>query len=326
MLLAGDIGGTNTRLALFNIEGGAFVRRELKRYESRAYGSLAEIVKVFLGETETKVNRACFGIPGPVIGGRVKTTNLPWELSDEALSRELKIPGVKLVNDLVSYTASIPFLGDDGLVVLHKGSPMNEKKVACVVAPGTGLGVGFLQFIDGIPHPVASEGGHADFAPNSDLEIELLRYLRIEFPKHVSYERVLCGPGLLNIYRFLKETSFAPESAEIAERLKAGDPAAVISKAAMAEEDKLCVKALDMFCCILGSFAGSAMLMFMATSGVYLGGGIPPKIIAKLQNSELVSCYLGKGRFEKIVGGTPLAVIRDEHAALLGAASLAARS
>jgi glucokinase len=326
MILVGDVGGTKTRFALYETSGGQLVRKEVKRYDSASASSFQELAKKFLSETGADgVETACFGVPGPVQKGHVQITNLPWTLSESDLKRDLNIPRVRLVNDLVAFTAAIPFFSRSDLAVLHEGKKERETSLACVLAPGTGLGMAFLHMIDAVPHPLASEGGHANFAPNNDLEIELLKFLKREFPVSVSYERLLCGPGLLNIYRFLRDTGFAKESSGVAERMKTELPAAVISNLATQKSDALCEKALDMFIAILGAHAGNLVLTFLATGGVYLGGGIAPKILEKLQDGTIVKSYLEKQRWSEVVDATPLYVIKDDQAALLGAAVLAKR-
>jgi len=229
-----------------------------------------------------------------------------------------------LVNDLVATTAAVPFIRDDDLLVLHQGDEPSSPSTCGVLAPGTGLGQAFLFYETGHYHVLPSEGGHADFAPVTDLEIELLKYLSTKF-EHVSYERVLSGPGLVNIYNFLKDTGHAQEPAELRQQVQGEDAAAVISSNAQAGEHEICVKALDLFVSVLGAQAGNLALTLVTTGGIYLGGGIPPKICEKLADGTLLSAFLSKGRLSDFVKKVPLYVIRDDHAALLGAASLAAK-
>lgn len=332
MLLAGDVGGTKTRLALYDMTTSngmiKLSRGPLETFDSKSASSLEELVARFLSAHNASVAAACIGIPGPVSRGTVKTTNLPWSLlNEQQLVRALKIPLVKLVNDLTATVASIPALREEDLITLHAGNPDRDRNVFAIVAPGTGLGQGYLYVDDsGAIHPLASEGGHVEFAPRDDLEIELLNYLRAKLKKRVSVERVLCGPGLVNIYLFLKDTGYAPEPTALSERLQREDPAAVISKSGISGEFELCAKALEIFCSLLGSHAGDTVLTYLSTGGLYLGGGIPPKIISKIQEGGLVQSYLRKGRLSHCVEMTPLSVIRDDTAALLGAASIAARA
>jgi glucokinase len=322
MILAGDVGGTKTRLAVYQHENGKFLRRQTEQFVSRDFSSLEEIVRVFVAQYKVSVTKACFGVPGPVVDNEVRTPNLPWALKGEQLARVLGIPAVKLVNDLVATAAALPFLTPEALLCLHEGKSVGSNEMCGVLAPGTGLGQAFLSSKFGHHHVLASEGGHADFAPTTDIEIELLRYLKTKFAR-VSYERVLSGPGLVNIYNFLKDTRYAPEPPELAKRLRDDDPAAVIATSGLAGEHTLCVKTLDIFASVLGAQAGNLVLTMVATGGLYLGGGISPKISQKLQDGTTVAAYLNKGRLSDLVKNTPLYIIRDDHAALLGATYLA---
>jgi glucokinase len=298
------------------------VRRQTETFVSADFPSLEEIIRTFLSKNHAAVKKACFGVPGPIVAGRAQSTNLPW-LTDEAhIARTLGIASVKLVNDLVATTSAIPFLNAADLLVLHQGMPAGRETTFGVLAPGTGLGQAFLykqgeQFI-----ALPSEGGHADFAPGSAIEIELLKYLQNKFGR-VSYERVLSGPGLVNIYHFLKDTGVAPAPPELAQRMREENPAAIISAAGQTGEFAICVQALDIFAAILGAQAGNLALTTLTTGGMYLGGGIPPKILQKLADGTAVNAYLNKGRLSDFVRTIPLYVIRDDHAALLGSAYLA---
>jgi len=323
MILAGDTGGTKTRLALYEAEGGKFRRLHTETFVSRDYSGLEVVIQKFLEKHHVSVRQACFGVPGPVVNGEAKTTNLPWKLNENQIARTVGIPAIRLVNDLVATTAAIPYFAADDLVVLHEGKAEKNKAICAVLAPGTGLGEAFLYHDGARYHVLASEGGHVDFAPNSEMEIKLLQHLKKNH-SHVSYERVLCGPGLFNIYTFLRDTGNAPEPPELAARFDGNDPSAVISQAGLAGEFSICVKTLDIFASILGAQAGNLVLTMLATGGVYLGGGIPPKILKKLTEGGTLAAYFDKGRLSDLVKNTPLYVIRDDHAALLGAASLAA--
>lgn len=325
MILAGDVGGTKTRLAIYETGAGGLERKSLRRYESRSFHKFRDIVRKFQEDVPSSISAVCIGVPGPVIGGRVKVTNLPWELVESELAEDLGVTRVKLVNDLAATTAAIPCFRPEDLVVVHEGKPGVKTGVSAVVAPGTGLGQGFLHVVDGVPQILASEGGHADFAPTNDTEIELLRYLLRKYQR-ASYERVLSGPGLINVYNSLKESDAAEESPEVARSIaEEHDPAAVISRFGLDDSDTLCSKALDVFASVLGAQAGNMVLTVMATDGIYLGGGIPPRIVPKITSGILAASYLSKGRLSKLVAATPLYLIRDDHAALLGAASIASR-
>lgn len=322
MILAGDTGGTKTRLALYEQENGKLRRRMTETFISREYAGLEEILRVFLGKHHVNVSTACFGVSGPVVNGMAKLTNLDWQLNEKEIAHAVGIGAVRLVNDLVATTAAIPHFSAEDLFTLHEGSPDPSNKISAVLAPGTGLGEAFLFRGNGHNRVFASEGGHADFAPTNDFEIDLLRYLKKKYER-VSYERVLCGPGLFNIYIFLKDSAYAPEPPELAARFAGNDPIAIISEAGLAGEFDICIKALDVFASIMGAQAGNLVLTMLATGGVYLGGGIPPKIVTKLNDGRTVGAYLKKGRLSDVVKRTPLYVIRDDHAALLGAASMA---
>lgn len=324
MILAGDVGGTKARLALYQFQNGAFTRRHTETFNSPDFSGLEEVVQIFLRKHDARVSKVCIGVPAPVVEGKARPANLAWELDEARLAQTLGISAVRLVNDLVATTAAVPFLSEEDLVVLHRGELRGEEKVFGVLAPGTGLGEGFL--VRG-PHEnevIASEGGHVDFAPTNELEIALLQNLLAKH-KRVSYERVLSGPGLISIYDFLKETGRGHEPPELAARMHGENQAAVISQAALHHEFEICVQALDIFVRVLGAQAGNMVLTVLATGGIYLGGGMPPKILPKLQDGAIISAYLHKGRLSKFVSKTPLYVIRDDHAALLGAAYLGSR-
>jgi glucokinase len=324
MILAGDTGGTKTRLALYEEQQGKLMRRQTETFASGDFSSLEEIIRTFLSKNHITVKKACFGVPGPVVAGRAESTNLLWVTDEAHIARTLGINSVKLVNDLVATTSAIPFFAAEDLLILHQGMPTGRETTFGVLAPGTGLGQAFLykqgnQFL-----PLPSEGGHADFAPNTEIEIALLKYLRNKFGR-VSYERVLSGPGLINIYNFLKDTGVVAEPPEMKKRMAEENPAAVISAAGQSGEFAICVQALDIFAAILGAQAGNLALTMLTTGGVYLGGGIPPKIVQKLIDGIVVKAYLSKGRLSDFVKAIPLYVIRDDHAALLGSAHLASR-
>lgn len=324
MILAGDVGGTKVRLALYEFEKDVLARKDVETFVSREFSSLEDVAMQFLTDRQTSVDCACIGVPGPVSEGRVQLTNLPWAIEEQAISKALNIRKVRLVNDLAATSHAVPRLTGEHLVELHSGKPPDkEHTVQAVLAPGTGLGQGFLTWHAGEFTVHASEGGHVDFAPTSDIQIELLQYLRKKH-KRVSAERVLCGPGLVNIYSFLKESGYAPEPEALRSRMQKEDPAAVISQTGQSGEFEICEKALDIFTAALGAQAGDLVLTLMATGGVYLGGGIPPKILKKLSDGTLLDSYLNKGRLSRLVEDTALYVIQDDHAALMGAAYIAA--
>lgn len=321
MILAGDVGGTKARLALYEFKEGSFTRLHTETFNSHDFSGLEEVVRIFLRKHQARVSKVCIGVPAPVVEGKARPANLAWELDEAHLAQTLGINAVRLVNDLVATTAAVPFLSEQDVVVLHRGELTGKEKTFGVLAPGTGLGEGFLVRGSNQNEVIPSEGGHVDFAPTNEIEIALLQYL-LSKHRRVSYERVLSGPGLIGIYNFLRETGRGQEPPELAARLQEGNHAAVISQAALQREFEICVHALDIFVSVLGAQAGNMVLTVLATGGIYLGGGMPPKILPKLKDGTIVSAYLHKGRLSNFVGKTPLYVIRDDQAALLGAAYL----
>ena len=319
MILAGDIGGTSTRIALAHVEGRTLSLDPVERYASREHPGLGEIVSDFLARHPAPVDRACFGIAGPVRSGRVETPNLPWIIEAAALSRVLRSAPVKLINDLEANAYGVFTLGPDDFEVLNAGDPAPDGNAA-ILSAGTGLGEAGYHGDGRELHPFASEGGHADFAARSDLEIELFRWLLPRFGGHVSYERVLSGPGLVNVYTFLRDTGRGEEPSKLSEEMRTGDPAAAISTAALRATSPLAVAALDLFVSILGAEAGNLALKMKATRGIYLGGGIAPKILPRLKRSGFLEAFVDKGRFRAFMEAIPVKVILNEHTALRGAA------
>jgi glucokinase len=341
MILAGDVGGTKTRLAFCQLEDGRITRQQTDTFVSREYSCLEEVVQSFINKYDVSVTKSCFGVPGPVVNGEAKATKLPWHFKEEHISNELNIPTVKLVNDLVATAAAVPHLMPEDLYVLHEGEPPgpatedksqnrnsgsgNGENVIGVLAPGTGLGQAYIYTNAGQRYIMASEGGHVDFAPTNEVEVKLFQYLKSKYD-HVSYDRILSGPGLNSIYTFLKETGFAPEPPELEKRLREEDPGKVITTTGKTGEYELCAEALNIFASLLGAQAGNMVLNLMATGGIYLGGGIPTGIYKKLADGITVDSYLKKGRLSYLVKKTPLYVILDDHTALLGAAYIASES
>jgi glucokinase len=331
-LLAGDVGGTKTRLALYDPEEAAnrsaYERRAMADFDSRSASSLEGLIRGFLEGNEAvgRVAAACIGVPGPVVRGTVRATNLPWIVAEKSFRENLGIQKVHLVNDHAATAAALPLLGPEDLITLHPGRADRERRVFAVLAPGTGLGQAFaVRGMDGRYSPFPSEGGHVEFAPKDELEFELLQYLRDRLRKRVSIERVLSGPGILNIYDFLRDRSHgqAPEALR-AEIAAAPAPAAVVTAHGLTGKYPICSLALDIFARLLGSQAGDVVLAYLSTGGLFLGGGIPPKMAAKLQQGGTVEAYLKKGRMSPLVEMTPLHIIRDDRCALLGAAAIAA--
>jgi len=319
MILAGDIGGTKTTVALFERDLALVVE---KTFHSREHAGLGEIVRGFVAENRQPVERACFGVAGPVREGRCKTTNLPWVVDARDLAADLGLRSVGLINDLEASAWGLAALKPEDLVVLSEGAP-GARGNAALIAAGTGLGEAGL-FWDGARHrPFACEGGHATFGPRNALEADLARYL-IERFEHASWERVLSGSGLESIYLFLRDSGRGEEAGWLAERMRGADPAAVISQAALEETDPLCVQTLDLFVSLYGAEAGNLALKMMATGGVYVGGGIAPKIAQKMKGAAFLDGFYAKGRMRPLLESMPVRIILNERTALLGAARYAA--
>lgn len=320
MLLAGDIGGTKVNLAVFSEEKGPRAPLVEATFPSGENPSLEAIVHKFLAGMEFQVRRACFGVAGPVMNGRASITNLPWVMEERKLQQEFSLSSAHLLNDLESIANAVPILKAEDLYVLNQGEAVLQAAIA-VVAPGTGLGEAFLTW-DGtryLAHP--SEGGHTDWAPTDELQIGLLRYL-LQIYGHVSYERVCSGLGLPNIYTYLKDSGYAPEPAWLAEQLaKADDINPVIVNAALSQNPcPLCLATLNTFVAILGAEAGNLAIKALARGGVYLGGGIPPRILPALKGQAFMKAFLNKGRFAALMSSIPVHVILNPKAALMGVA------
>lgn len=326
MFLAGDIGGTKTILALFSREAGPHSPQVETIFPSGSYESLEAIVSEFLAANPAPIEAACFGVAGPVVAGRAEITNLPWVIDAADLGTAFGIPNVRLLNDLESIAYAVPILEDDDVAILNPGAAVPGGAIA-VIAPGTGLGEAFLTWAGGHYQAHPSEGGHASFAPNTPTELELLVYL-MDRLGHVSWERVCSGIGIPNIYAYFRDKVFSQETPAVAARLAAAtDPTPVIVGAALDPEAPcpLCEATLDTFVGILGSEAGNLALKIFATGGVYLGGGIPPRILPLLGHNRFLEAFRHKGRFADLVAEIPVRVILNPKAALLGAAAAALR-
>ncbi|MDP2340323.1 MAG: glucokinase [Deltaproteobacteria bacterium] len=330
MILAGDVGGTKTTLAVYEIGVGTVDKVLEETVSSRDKSSLQEIVMTFIAKHQVKgLTKACFGVPGAVVDGVCKTTNLPWVINEAALAKALKVPTVKLLNDLQAAAYGMLFLDDSELVVLNNGRSLNRQKNLGVIAAGTGLGEALLVW-DGEKHlPVASEGGHTSFAPRNELEVELWRFLTARYRGHVSWERVVSGPGLAAIYEFLRGRSLegkAPtETAYVRDRMQREDIGAVVGVEAVKGADALCVATAKLFCSLYGAEAGNLALKGMCTGGVYVGGGIAPRILPLLRESEFMEAFVDKGRFKDLLVGVPVVVSQNDKAPLIGAAHYASR-
>ncbi len=321
MILAGDIGGTNARLAYFLPQNGHLRLISERVFPSRDYSEFGEIVSTFLQGAATRPDLACFGIAGPVHNGRVETSNLPWIIEQSRLAKQIELPGTLLINDLEANAWGIGALSSQDLVPLNQVAPSIGNQA--VIAPGTGLGQAGLYW-NGSEHEVfACEGGHADFAPRGNLQVELLQFLESRYG-HVSYERVLSGPGLVNVYEFLRGKGYGDEPEGFAARLEHADAAAAISGAALDGSNRLAEQALDLWISVYGAEAGNLALKVMATGGIFLSGGITPKILPKLGGPLFMRAFLEKGRLRSLLEAVPVQVIINDKAGLLGAARCAA--
>ena len=320
MILAGDVGGTKVHLALYDFINGKLQYSRDERYPAKEYSGLEEIVKEFL--SADKVTAACFGVPGPVRDGRLRLTNLPWTLDSRELSVSLGITHVFLINDLEANGYGVAELAADQIYTLSEGDASQIGNRA-LLAAGTGLGEGLLIWNGRSHTPYPSEGGHTDFGPRNEDEIDLLRFLKQKYNGRISYERVVSGMGLTNIYEFLREVRGIDEPAWLAERISTEDPNAVITELALAAKSEICEKALDMFVSAYGSEAGNLALKLLSVGGVYIGGGIAPRILEKLKDGIFMKAFTDKGRLSQLLINMPVRVILESRAALAGAAAYA---
>jgi glucokinase len=319
LLLAGDIGGTKTALAIYSRERGPRHPVAQATFSSKEYASMETIIREFLAGKNWRVTRVCIDVAGPVVDQYAQVTNLPWEVDARVLSQVLGNVPVRLLNDLEAIANAIPFLEPADWETLNAGAPV-ERGALAVIAPGTGLGEAFLTWEGNGYHAHASEGGHTDFAPTTAIEFDLLRYLQ-ERMEHVSYERVASGIGLPNVYAFFKEIQGMREPDWLRESLAATtDPTRLIVQAAIEKHVEVCVATLRFFVAILGSEAGNLALKVLATGGVYLGGGIPPRILAYLSEETFLERFTRKGRFTELLRSVPVRVILNPDVALIGAA------
>jgi len=316
-VLAGDVGGTKTRVAVFEVTAGGLHSLGERSYRSAAYEGLGEILHEFL-QGQGECERACFGIAGPVKHGKVKTTNLPWRVDARRLESELGIQRVDLLNDLEATAWGIGALGGSDYCVLNAGHP-DSRGNRSVIAAGTGLGEAGMFWDGELYRPFASEGGHSDFSPRRALEVELFNFLAGRFG-HVSWERVLSGPGLVNLYEFLRFHRRAVTPSWLESEMVEGDSAAAIANAALSGQDGICEETLELFVDLYGAEAGNHALKIMATGGVFIGGGIAPKILNKLKEPTFMTAFRDKGRMAQLMGGMPVRVILNDRAALYGPA------
>jgi glucokinase len=323
MILAGDVGGTKVHLALYQFDRGQLSHVRDEKFPAQEHAGLEEIVKAFLvGSDHPEVTAACFGVPGPVRGGRLKLTNLPWILDSRELSIALNIEHLFLINDLEANGYGIPELTADQIFELAAGDPAMVGNRGLVSA-GTGLGEAILVWNGKLHTPMASEGGHCDFAPRNETEIDLLRYLQKALGGRVSFERVVSGIGLKNIYSFLRDEKKLEEPAWLKERMHHEDPNAVIGEVGESGENELCAHTLDIFVSAYGAEAGNTALKALSVGGMYLGGGIAPKILKKMQDGAFMKAFADKGRLSDLLVNMPVRIILESRAALVGAAAYA---
>jgi len=326
MILAGDVGGTKVHLALYNFIGGRLSAVRDQKFPAHEFNSLDDVVKAFQaqGKDEPEIIAACFGCPGPVRDGRLKLTNLPWTLDARDLQRSLGIEHIFLINDLEANGYGIPELAPESVFTLIEGDPKSVGHRG-LIAAGTGLGEALLIY-DAKSHthlPLPSEGGHADFPARNEREVALLQYLQRTLNGRVSCERVVSGIGIKNIYAFLRDDVKMEEPQWLKDRLASEDPNAVIGQCAEDGSSEICAETLRLFVSAYGAEAGNIALKVLAMGGIYLGGGIAPKILKTLQNGEFAKAFLDKGRLSPLLHAVPVRVILDDTCALLGAAAFA---
>lgn len=328
MYLAGDVGGTKTLLGEYAASDGGLTEVRKAAFPSRSHAAFDEVLSEFLsGRTGPPLKAACFGVAGTVVDGRCQATNLPWRLDEKALAGFVGVPRVRLLNDLEATALGMLALPASEMTVLHPGASLSPSRAGniAVIAAGTGLGEAMLYWDGAHYHPIASEGGHADFGPRTEREVELWKYLRKRLGGHISNERVLSGPGFLNIYKFLKSEGVHAEPAWLTEKLNAGDPNALIAEHGLVGDVPLCAETVEMFASIYGAEAGNCALRCVAVGGVFLGGGIAPKLLPALKSRAFLDAFTDKGRFTAFLQGVEVSVTLNPEAALLGAAHYAAR-
>lgn len=323
MILAGDIGGTKTNLALMELQNGVLEIRAQQQFPSREFPRFGDVIAAFKAQSGMPPpDAACLGIAGPIIEGRCRTTNLPWEITASELQTQLGTQKVRLLNDLEATAYGMLYLDKEQFVNLNPtGRPVKGNRA--VIAAGTGLGEAMLYFNGSGYQPIGSEGGHTDFAPATPQQDELLRWLRNRFSGHVSYERILSGPGVATLYDFLSESGFAPQPPFMRNLPPDADRSAMISQGALTHNDPLCMETLHLFAEIYGAEAGNLALKSMALGGVYIGGGIAPKILPVLTDGRFLNAFAAKGRFEELLRGMEVKIALNPDTALLGAARFA---
>ena len=319
MILSGEIGATRTRLAAFETEGNSLHRVVEKLYLSQEHSGLSGIITDFIRTEGIPVQSACFGVAGPVKRGRSKISNLPWTIDAHELAKQLTLSTVGLINDLEAYAYGIDALDSKDFITLNEGSEDEEGNRA-VISARTGLGMAGLYWDGFRHHPFACEGGHADFAPTNGLEMELLAYLQKKYGR-VSCERILSGPGIKNIYDFLRDTHQQDEPQWLKEQMSAApDPPALISQLALEGRAAICDQTLSLFVSIYGAETGNCALNFLTTGGIFLGGSIAAKIVPKMKDPIFMQSFLDKGRMEQLLKEIPVKIVLNDDSGIIGAA------
>ena len=317
VILAGDVGGTKTNLALFQIQAGDLVPLKEKSYQTKKHKSFLEMVSIFHTDEMPRINGICLGVAGPVIRGKVQGTNFPWAIDSEEIGRELHIRSVSLINDMEANAYGLAALQEKDFQTLKYGPKIPGN--AALISPGTGLGEAGMFWDGSHYHPFACEGGHCDFSPRNELDIKILQNFRKKYG-HVSWERLLSGPGILELYMFLRQISGIKEPQWLSDDMSKGNPSAIITGTAMEGKDSVCVETMDTFVRFLAIEAAQLALKFKATGGIYIGGGILPKIITGINREVFYNNFVQSGRLNALLEMVPVKVILNEKTALLGAA------
>lgn len=325
MILVGDVGGTKTILVVYESVDGGWHCKQRELYSSTQYGSFLDLLTAFLATADMPITSACLGVAGPIVKGDCITTNLPWTLKRKEIGRLVSTENVRLLNDLEAAAWGLLELPDADLVELNPRALPSKSGNIAVIAAGTGLGEALMIWDGADYNVIATEGGHASFAPNDQQQVGLLTYLMQKYDGHVSCERVLSGQGLSNIYDYLKQGQFAPVQQSTEQRMQQEDPAAVIGTSGVAGNDALCVEALNLFCRIYGAEAGNLALKCLPYGGVYITGGIGVKILPVLKNGEFIQSFVNKGRMSDLLETMPVKVCTNQEVVLAGALGFSKR-
>jgi len=321
MILSGDIGGTKTNLAYYDIQGSALVPVLVKSFHSQEYTALTDVLAILQREHPQKVTAAAFGAAGPIVDGRCRLTNLSWQVDSREIAAALGLKEVGLINDLAATAYGLLRLKPESVITLQEGVPQKGGTIG-VIAAGTGLGGGALVWDGNGYRAIPSEGGHADFAARTNLEFDLVRFLLLTF-EHVGVERLVAGPGIVNIYRFFRARSGSAEPQWLTRAMVEGDASAAISAAGLGGKDPVCEQAIDLFTSLYGAEAGNIALRFLATGGMYVAGGIAPKILPKIRSGLFLEAFCAKDTYRTLLQSIPLHIVLDDKTALHGAAHFA---